>query len=77
MHSIIETKDQLTRLQEHCTDSCFIQVIPNNDNFHPKLTNISCIYYRCLNSKDKLFTEGIRTFKKCNKIATFVVNNKR
>jgi hypothetical protein len=55
MHAIIETKEQLNRLQEHCIDNCFVQIITNNDNFHPKLTNISCIYYRCLNSKGHIF----------------------
>jgi len=55
MHAIIETKEQLSRLHEHCTDNCFIQIIPGNDNYHPKLTNISSIYYRCLNSKGYIF----------------------
>lgn len=55
MHAIIETSEQLNRLQDHCTDSCFIQIIPGNDMFHPKLTNISCVYYRCLNSKGFIF----------------------
>ena len=55
MHAIIETSQQLIRLNEHCKDSCFIQIIPGNDNFHPKLNNISCIYYRCLNSKGYIF----------------------
>lgn len=51
MHAIIETKNQLDRLQEHCVDSCFIQIIPGNDNFHPKFTNVVALYYQCLNSK--------------------------
>ena len=55
MHPIIETSHQLQQLKEHCTDHCFVQVIPQNDNFHPKLTNISCIYYRCLGSKGYIF----------------------
>ena len=55
MHAIIETKEQLTRLHDHCVDSCFIQIIPGNDNYHPKLTNVSSIYYRCLNSKGYIF----------------------
>ena len=55
MHAIIETKEQLSRLHDHCVDSCFIQIIPGNDNYHPKLTNVSSIYYRCLNSKGYIF----------------------
>lgn len=51
MHSIIETSHQLSQLKEHCTDHCFVQVIPGNDLYHPKLNNVSCIYYRCLESK--------------------------
>jgi hypothetical protein len=52
MHAIIETTEQLNRLKSCCNElSCFIQIIPGNDLFHPKLTNISCIYYRCLDSK--------------------------
>ena len=55
MHPIIETSHQLQQLQEHCTDHCFVQVIPSNDNFHPKLNNVSCVYYRCLGSKGYIF----------------------
>ena len=51
MHAIIETKQQLNRLQEYCEDVCFVQIIPGNDNYHPKFTNVSCVYYHCLNSK--------------------------
>lgn len=51
MHAIIETKQQLDRLQEYCVDSCFIQIIPGNDNFHPKFTNVAAVYYHCLNNK--------------------------
>jgi hypothetical protein len=55
MHAIIETSDQLNKLQEHCTDHCVVQIIPTNDNYHPKLTDISCVYYRCLGSKGYIF----------------------
>lgn len=55
MHSIIETLDQLNRLENHCVDSCFIQIIPTNDNFHPKFNGVSCVYYRCLQSKGFIF----------------------
>ena len=51
MHAIIETKHQLDQLNCCTTDNCFIQLIPSNDNYHPKLTGVSCIYYRCKNSK--------------------------
>jgi hypothetical protein len=55
MHAIIETKNQLDRLQEYCEDSCFVQIISNNDNFHPKFSNIVAVYYHCLNSKGYIF----------------------
>jgi len=55
MHPIIETSHQLKQLHEHCTDHCFVQVIPSNDNFHPKLNGVSCVYYRCLGSKGYIF----------------------
>ena len=55
MHAIIETKNQLERLQEYCEDSCFVQIISNNDNFHPKFTNVVAVYYHCLNSKGHIF----------------------
>lgn len=55
MHSIIETKQQLSRLQEHCEDVCFVNIIPSNDNFHPKFNNVVGVYYHCLNSKGYIF----------------------
>lgn len=51
MHSIIETKLQLNKLQEYCTDSCFVQLICGNDFFHPKFTNVVALYYQCFSSK--------------------------
>lgn len=52
MHYIIETSDQLKYLQlNSCYDSCFINIIPNNDSFHPKLTGVNCVYYRCSQTK--------------------------
>ena len=55
MHAIIETKLQLDRLQEYCEDSCFVQIIPGNDCFHPKFNNVVAVYYHCLNSKGYIF----------------------
>lgn len=52
MHYIVESQSQLDRLKDCCTrDSCFVQVISSNDNFHPKFSKPSLIYYRCSNSK--------------------------
>lgn len=47
MFYIIERQDQLDQL--HIGEQMFIQVIPVNDNYHPKLQDISLIYVRDLN----------------------------
>ncbi len=55
MFYIIETEDQLSRLHTDCTN-CFINIVPLNDNFHPKLSETCLIYYKCPTSKGYLFT---------------------
>ena len=55
MFYIIETEDQLSRLHTDCTN-CFINIIPLNDNFHPKLSEVCLVYYKCPTSKGYLFT---------------------
>ena len=55
MFYIIETEDQLSRLHTDC-QNCFINIIPLNDNFHPKLSETCLIYYKCPTSKGYLFT---------------------
>lgn len=44
MFYIIETNQQLARLP--LEESCYIEVITANDNYHPALSTISLIYYR-------------------------------
>ena len=44
MYFIVEVEEQLKCLPVE--KDCFIQVIPGNDNMHPRLTNTSLIYYR-------------------------------
>lgn len=44
MYFIIEKEDQLSKLK--IEDQCFIQIIALNDNIHPKLSEVSLIYYR-------------------------------
>ena len=52
MHYIIETPEQLEFLKKHsCYDSCFVNIIPGNDLYHPKLIGVSCVYYRCSQTK--------------------------
>ena len=43
MYFVVEHIDQLDQMSP--SDSCFIQVISHNDLYHPKLTNLSLIYY--------------------------------
>lgn len=43
MYFIIESIDQLSQMSP--SDSGYVQVISGNDNCHPKLTNVSLIYY--------------------------------
>ncbi len=44
MYFLIETEDQLLRLEPR--DSCFLQVIPNNYIYHPKVSKVCLYYYR-------------------------------
>lgn len=43
MYFVIESQDQLERLGH--SENCFVQVIPLNDRYHPKLTGVSLVYY--------------------------------
>lgn len=52
MYFVIEDKSQLNRLEP--VDEAFVQVITANDNYHPKLTKVSLIYYNN-SSKGYLF----------------------
>lgn len=43
MYYIIENKDQLNKLE--LSEEAFIQIITSNDNYHPKLSRLSLVYY--------------------------------
>jgi hypothetical protein len=43
MYFLVETKEQLSRLEHK--DACFVQIIPDNYDYHPQLTGVSLIYY--------------------------------
>ena len=47
MFYIVERQDQLNNLNS--LGDCFVRFIPQNDNFHPKLSPLSLIYIRSLN----------------------------
>lgn len=46
MYFIIENQEQLSRLEP--AETCFIQLVTLNSNYHPKLTSTSLIYYNDL-----------------------------
>jgi len=47
MYFVIEDKEQLSKLE--LSEEAFVQVVAANDNYHPKLTRLSLVYYH--NSK--------------------------
>src|SRR5574344_121210 len=47
MYFILETEDQLSRL-ERVGGECYIELVTTNDNFHPKLTGLVGVYIRPL-----------------------------
>ena len=48
MFYIVETKDQLRKLLELRKEAMYVEVIPGNYNYHPRLTNSLAIYLRPL-----------------------------
>jgi len=53
MYWLIEEKEQLEKLSYN--KQCFISIIPLNHNYHPKLTEISLIYYKVEGHKGYIF----------------------
>jgi hypothetical protein len=53
MFYIIEKEEQLNRLPHF--DECFVYVIPNNNNYHPAIADVSLIYVKPPNSKGYIF----------------------
>jgi hypothetical protein len=45
MHYIVETKEQLDYLNLYKPQRCFVNVITQNDNYHPTLTKPCLVYY--------------------------------
>lgn len=68
MFYILESDNQLSRLQSFSRFGAYIQVIPNHFNYHPKLTSTIAVYIRPLKSTHGFIipidhTEGINTDK--------------
>lgn len=53
MFYIIEKEDQLIKLPHF--DECFVYVIPNNNNYHPAIADVSLIYVKPPESKGYIF----------------------
>ena len=51
MYYIIETEEQLQKFSAYDFTNCFVDVIPSNDNCHPKLAEISLIYIKPFRSR--------------------------
>lgn len=51
MYYIIETEEQLQKFSAYDFTNCFVDVIPSNDNCHPKLADISLIYIKPFRSR--------------------------
>lgn len=51
MYYIIETEEQLQKFSTYDFTNCFVDVIPSNDNCHPKLADISLIYIKPFRSR--------------------------
>ena len=50
MFYIVEDENKLNRLQNLLRLGCYIDIIPSDYNYHPKLTNTVAVYIRLLNS---------------------------
>jgi len=76
MYFVVEHIDQLSQMTP--SDSCFIQAIPLNDNYHPKLSSLSLIYYNDF-KKGYIFvvnhSEGFHL--ELDRIETFISQHKK
>jgi hypothetical protein len=86
MYFIIEKETQLQKLGK--IGDCYINIIPNNDNYHPKLQSVSLIYLRplekkkgyiiCINHSESLGLDidNVRDYILLNTEKIFVLNKK-
>jgi len=51
MYYIIETEDQLEKFSKYDFTNCFVDVIPSNDNCHPKIASLSLVYIKPFRSR--------------------------
>jgi len=76
MYFVVEHIDQLSQMLP--SDSCFIQAVSGNDNCHPKLSNLSLIYYNDF-KKGYIFvidhSEGFSLKK--NQVESFINSHKK
>ena len=51
MFYIVEEESKLQSLENFIRVGCFVDIIPTNDLYHPKLTKTVAVYIRMINSK--------------------------
>lgn len=51
MFYLIETQAQLAQFATYDLTTCFIEVIPGNDHYHPSLTDVSLVYIKPTRSR--------------------------
>lgn len=51
VYYIIETEDQLKKFSEYDFTNCYVDVITLNDNYHPKVSDLSLVYIKPFRSR--------------------------
>ena len=87
MFYIVEEESKLQSLENFIRVGCFVDIIPTNDLYHPKLTKTVAVYIRMINSKhgfiipidhnDGLNVEKERVYSLLNKAQTIYTLNKK
>lgn len=76
MYYIVETEMQFGRLYPE--EECYIEVITNNDNYHPALSTVSVLYYRTKSKGYILPVDHSETFSlQLDTIIDFLAKHKR
>jgi len=86
MYYIIESKNQLNYLTENPKESCFLNLVPLSDNFHPKLSSPCLMYFKptgdkayilCINHPDSFSLDFEDIIELLNKYKTIYCLDKK
>ena len=78
MYYIVETEEQLDYLSRNKTDTCFVNVISQNDNIHPSLTKPCLVYYNDGEKGYVLPIDHSEAFKlDWNAVKTFIASHNK